>query len=708
MNPKCLTTIFVPMQSLNFNLNPPSICQKHQKPLSYYNKYKPNNEPICLDCLIIETKEGKDSNLYVPFSNLEQEYYYQKNAFFQIIEQANNMKKYETYITNFQNLLTNYFSQFISKFLKEKVIINNNSIQKKIDFCEKKTNPMNSKDIMNILNKVENEKFILENKCADVFCQISKLQNTLIKNNEKLAESFKNLLNDFFEESNNRFMKEKTYLLSKTQSNKKKLNNMNVEYECRTNSSVPSNSSKKNKDFLTSTNINTKTPQDISQFSMNDELDINDRIKQISNFATINLNMEKERIFEENVEIEKDKKILCGNNEINSSFLENNEQKFINHEKEDSKSIKDAEELEWRKKNNDENDDVYLDHKDKINKLIEKDKNKKSVNQSFFQLRRQNYKKKPNLNKSFQKFNHIKFPFNKKKEREYNYYNQFNQKLCRICGEPFFIFKTGYNEEDKCDHCKGISEENEIFSQRRTLDYSNKKQKFGFFQKSFGNIQKKNYIPSHLRNKNIFGKKTESTYHSHFGNKMLNHSNSTFINHRNNRLNTPKPYDEHKKYGNNQKYRLNKKDNYDDNYNSNNKYYGQRKYKEKKNNDDDFEVDLDSAEEDNNNSMDEKEQHDNDNKSLIEEKSFNKTTNGFFRNNLEKENNDNSLNENENEEEKENISCCKSCDEDDNKSNDKSNESNDESFNKKEFSDKENNDNDIMNNNGDDEFETDF
>ena len=44
---------------------------------------------------------------------------------------------------------------------------------------------------MNILNKVENEKYILENKCADVFCQINKLQIILLKNHEKLAESFK-------------------------------------------------------------------------------------------------------------------------------------------------------------------------------------------------------------------------------------------------------------------------------------------------------------------------------------------------------------------------------------------------------------------------------------------------------------------------------------------------------------------------------------
>ena len=67
MNQKCLTTIFVPVQQMNVNNSPLSVCQEHKKPLSYYNKCKPDNEPICLDCLLQEIKEGKDSNLFLPF-----------------------------------------------------------------------------------------------------------------------------------------------------------------------------------------------------------------------------------------------------------------------------------------------------------------------------------------------------------------------------------------------------------------------------------------------------------------------------------------------------------------------------------------------------------------------------------------------------------------------------------------------------------------
>ena len=703
MNPKCLTTIFVPMQSLNFNLVPPKICPTHQKPLSYYNKYKPEKDPICLDCLINETKDVKDSNLYVPFSNLEQEYYHQKNTFFQIIEKANNIKKYETYITNFQNLLSNYFTKYISKFLKEKISVDN-SFQKKVDFCEKKKGPMSSKGIMNILNKVENENFILDNKCADVFCQINKLQKMLLNNNEKLAEAFKNLLENFFEEPNDKLSKEKEYILSKTQSNKKKSSEKDIEMQCRTNSSVPSNSSKKNKDFLSSTNINTNTPrnEDISQFSINDDLNINDRIKQISNFGTININMQKERIFEENSEVEDEKKNLSENNEINNSFsdkknTELNEDKNAKSEKELLKSAKDKEELEWRPRKNDNNDDIYRDHKEKINQLIEQDKNKKSVNQSFFQTKRPKFKKKQNLNKSFQKTNHSKYAFPKK--REYNYYNQFNQKICRVCGESFFIIKSGFNEEERCDKCKRKIEENENFSHRRLRDFSTKNKKFGFFQKTFGSLLKKPYMTGVFGNKKMFGKKMESSYNSHYLNRTLIHSNSTYIK-QHLRINSPKI-----NFGFNSKYRLNKgKENYDDNYiGKSNKYAGHRKYNEKKN--DDFEVDLDSEDEktDNLNENDELNEIE-DNKSFEEEK-FNKTINGFYRDDFREKNSENNSEDNENDEEKNSVNR------NDFHRVNEGDKSNDNFSDKNDLSDKEDNDDNMKNVNDkgeDNDFETDF
>jgi hypothetical protein len=614
MNQKCLTTIFVPVQPLNFNVNPPSICQKHQKPLSYYNKCKPDNDPICIDCLTDETKTGADSNLYIPFSNLEQEYYYQKNAFFQIIEQANNMKKYDSHITNFQQLLTNFFSQFIAKFLKETILANlASSPQKKVDFHEKNNNNLNSKEIMNILNKVENEKYILENKCADVFCQINKLQTILLKDHEKLAKSFKNLLNQFFQD-------QIQYLSDKKES--KDRNSIN-EQSNKDSSSNPINSPKNTPDNLVKTQFETKARSDdnISQFSPGDDLLINfdDKIKEMSNFASnINLNIEKEKIFEENVEfdIEDDKKIN-NSHDLNNSFNEINIDKKDNEK--DSEKINLDKELEWRKKKNDteelawrrkktDDDNIYLDHKEKINKLIEQDKNKKAtVNQSFFKnTKNTGFKKKSYLNKSFQKYHQHKFNFPKK--IEYKQYNQFVQKTCPKCSCSFITTKN----EEICQNCKYASDEDEHINNRRLRNFSSKKGKFSFFPKNFMN-QKKLHISSRIGNKKTFGKKGEAPFNRHFCNKALIHSNSNFLNHHNNRKNSPNLFDDHKRFFNS-KFKANRgKDNYDGKF-------GQKKYKVGRNADD-FEVDLESGEESND-----------DNKLKNGEKSFFKTTDEIFRN----------------------------------------------------------------------------
>ena len=77
---------------------------------SFYNKYKPEKEPVCIDCLTEEAKELNPPNLFLPYSNLEQDYYFQKKSLLQIIDQANNIKKYEKHIINFQQLMIRYFS----------------------------------------------------------------------------------------------------------------------------------------------------------------------------------------------------------------------------------------------------------------------------------------------------------------------------------------------------------------------------------------------------------------------------------------------------------------------------------------------------------------------------------------------------------------------------------------------------------------------
>ncbi len=606
MNQKCLNTIFVPVHPLNYNSNPPSFCQKHQKSLSYYNKYKPDDDPICVDCLLDETKADTDSNLYIPFSNLEQEYYYQKNAFFQIIEQANNMKKYDSHIANFKNLLTNFFSQFISKFLKE--TISDKSPQKKVEIQEKNNNCLNPKEIMNILNKVENEKYILDNKCADVFCQINKFQTILLNNHEKLAESFKNLLNNFFEESSQELSNQK-------ESNKK--NNIKDQ------SNKANDSPKNTPEYSTKTQFETKTRSDdkINQFSPGEELLINfeDKIKEIPNFSNnIHLNMEKDKIFEENIEfdIEEEKKSVNAN-EINNSFTELglNEKDLgkikVENELEWRKKKGDNKELAWRRKKNDD-DNIYLDHKEKINQLIEQDKSKKvTANVSFIKSTKNiGFKNKSNLNKSLQKYQQHKYNFPKKKI-EYKQYNQFEQKICKRCNSSFITTKN----EEICQNCKCVSDEDEKINNRRLRNYSQKNGKFGFFQKNCIG-QKKLHISSRIGNKKTFDKKGLTQFNRHFCNKALIHSNSNFLNHRNNnRINTLNPYDSNKRFFNS-KYKTNRgKDNYDGKFG---------KKKNKVGRTDDFEVDLEGDEE----SLD-------NNKANDGEKSFFKTTDDIFRDDKE-------------------------------------------------------------------------
>ena len=306
---------FIPMKPLNMNIGTLKQCEKHKKPLSFYNKYKPEKEPVCIDCLTEEAKELNPPNLFLPFSNLEQDYYFQKKSLNQIKDQVNNEKKYGKHIYNFQQLLTRYFSQFINKFIKEKVLYALNKNHQENDAFEK-TNirPLNSsQEIMKVLNQFEKEKFIIENKCADVFCQINKLQQLFLKNHQKLENNFKELLFDCFEEklecnfdSNEKSnAKQNSFYYCKTQSNKKNPNLMNcVNIQNgnfpNSNTSAPSNFTKANKESMPNSTSGVKSlnSNNLNQFSPKEKIEQN-IINEAQTFSPkININMEKERIFE--------------------------------------------------------------------------------------------------------------------------------------------------------------------------------------------------------------------------------------------------------------------------------------------------------------------------------------------------------------------------------------------------------------------------
>lgn len=530
MSQKCLTTIFSSEKALNSNMNL-TICQKHQKPLSYYNKYKPGNDSICIDCLINEIKEGKEQNLYLPISNLEQEYYDQKNTFFQIIEQANNLKKYESYINNFEILLSNYFSKFIGKFIRQKIF--DNIPQKKIEIYQK-YNTVTSKDIMNVLYNVEKEKYIVDNKTIDVFCHINKMQTIFIKNHDKLEKSFNDLLNGFFDDS------------IKTQSNE-------IFYQ---NDFVQSSPSLKSRDNLPSTQYGSKTSKDdnISQISSVDDLksQIYNKIQEISNFAS---NFQKNNMENNEFDNKDEIKRYHFSNEINNNFLQRKkcELDADNNTLKISEETKAKNEFGWQRKKYGEDENSPINQNQKLN--------------------------------SFKSYSPSKFDYSKNAQNKK--YNQIIQKICRKCCTSF---ETTKNEEF-CQKCKYISDDDEDgrINKRGTIYFSHKRSKFGFFPKYF-NGPKKARIQTHMGNKKYFGNKNVTLFYRNFGNKSLISSKKNFLNRYGKRISSPKDC----KYNFYGKYPMNKRNRNYNNHFEKNALKEKKNYERRAKDDFEVDLDLES------------------------------------------------------------------------------------------------------------------
>ena len=303
----------------------------------------------------------------------------------------------------------------------------------------------------------------------------------------------------------------------------------------------------------------------------------------------------------------------------------------------EASSIK-IDDQEMQKKKEEDNI-VYRSHKEKINSLIEKDKNKK-MNQSFYQPKRSNMKRRAKLNKSFLKFNR---KFGHPKKFEYKQYNQFIQKTCQKCGASFPALENSGKDDNLCQSCRpSYNDDNDKpnrIMNKREPSYKREKNdfhKYGFRPKNYIS-QKKKFGPpsttSRYWNKgksNFIKPKKDLSFNSHhFGPKTLHHSNSNFISRHSNRMNSPKPFGRPKKFGANNP--INK---YNSNGNKDN--YEIKKYNEKNLNDD-FEVELNSVEESKNNESEEESEEKN-------EKSFNETSKNFFKNKSE----DDKSNENEN------------------------------------------------------------
>ena len=159
-----------------------------------------------------------------------------------------------------------------------------------------------------------------------------------------------------------------------------------------------------------------------------------------------------------------------------------------------------------------------------------------------------------------------KMPF-QKKDKIFITIN-LTRKYAKKFGESFFIIKSGFNEEEKCDKCKRKIKESENFSHKRFRDFQKKINNFDFSKIISGVFCKNLICPELSGAKNV--------------------RNSTYIK-QHIRMNSPKL-----KFDFSPKYRAYKgKEKFDDNYiGKNNKYAGHREYNDKKK--DDFEVDLDS------------------------------------------------------------------------------------------------------------------
>ena len=216
-----------------------------------------------------------------------------------------------------------------------------------------------------------------------------------LKNHKKIENGFRDLLLQCFEDkeeanldSNQKDKENKNDegYLYKTQSNKKNPDimncvNMENEYYSKSNISAPC-SSKNEIKFSPHTNINASQDKNINQISPSDKQNKNININS-DNDSSININMEKERIFDESPQ----PKYAPSINQKKDSlpFILNESPKKISPEP--------------QKKREDDNL-IYRDHKEKINSLIEKDKNK-NINQSFYHQNKSNKKKKIQIESHF-------------------------------------------------------------------------------------------------------------------------------------------------------------------------------------------------------------------------------------------------------------------------------------------------------------------
>lgn len=193
-------------ENLSTSIKKISICDKHNKPLTFYNISNPWKIPLCIDCLLDKTKREEESskgrstpslmNHYIPCENLKNEFNSAITTFQTTQSKVkSNMIKYENYF----KLLQETFMKFMNKKINEyfqKIFTKMKEMQK--------SSPLNLYSVMSpqaMLSFITSNEVSLkelQEKKIKIFDTICQLQNKLLSSNCKLTESINILLDKFF------------------------------------------------------------------------------------------------------------------------------------------------------------------------------------------------------------------------------------------------------------------------------------------------------------------------------------------------------------------------------------------------------------------------------------------------------------------------------------------------------------------------------
>lgn len=189
----------------NVNIKEPYVCEKHCKPLTFYNVTYPWKKPLCIDCLGEETKKEEELllknsvipviNRYIPSSQLIDQFFLTIKSMEEIQPKLiDSNSSYEKYLFQLEETLMKFMNKvvknYFSKVLKKLRIMENKII--------KPYPALTPLDILNFINTQEKYIEELKNKKTQNYSIINKMQTKLIEYHSFLEEQLQSLFNSFF------------------------------------------------------------------------------------------------------------------------------------------------------------------------------------------------------------------------------------------------------------------------------------------------------------------------------------------------------------------------------------------------------------------------------------------------------------------------------------------------------------------------------